>query len=100
MPGHRHPGAQEHVLLALEAVLASLAFEAPPAECGPEVLRAACPVSATALVADPRTTQQVFEQVQWTLRSGAGERPAAPVLVTITLDESTPGRITVNFLRN
>jgi len=100
MSGHYHPGAQEHVLLALEAVLASLAFEAVPADCRPEVLRAACPVSATALVADPRTTQEVLEQVRWTLLSGDGERPAAPVLATITVDASNPGRVTVNFLRN
>ena len=101
----RHHGGQSHVLLTLEAVFATMT--APPLltreadHCDPVALRpAACPVLASASVADPRTTQQVLEAIRWTLSPGAGPAPARPVLATITVDQTNSSSLTVNFLRN
>ena len=104
-PGAHVRRGQGHVLFALEAVLATATAELIPSGdtpvCGPAALRpASCPVFASATVADPRTTQQVLDLVRWTLFPGAERQPAHSVLATITVDESRPGAVTVNFLRN
>ena len=101
----RHHGGQNHALLTLEAVFATLSFSPMPAggadHCDPVALRpASCPVLASATVADPRTTQQVLDAVRWTLFPGSGPAASRPVLATITLDEKNPRAVTVNFLRN
>jgi hypothetical protein len=100
-----HHGGQSHVLLTLEAVIATMTV--PPLlahgadDCDPVALRpASCPVLASASVADPRTTQQVLEAVRWSLSPGSGSSPVQPVLATITVDETNPRAVTVNFLRN
>lgn len=102
MGHHRHHPVfvLEHVVSTMAAVVVSIAFAtAGGGVCPPWVRHVlGCPVSAKAMVVDPRTSTDVFNYLRGLAHPWDSAFPEMPKLAMISVSDS--GRVIVHFLHN
>jgi len=100
-PDAHHPMFfREHVLPAVEAAMASMAFATVGGgNCPPTARRdGVCPLTVSAMVVDPRTSTDVFNYLRGLAHPWDSAFPDMPAMAVITVSDS--GRTVVHFLRN